>query len=120
MTKFKKIIGIGIIISVGLLAQTSERFSTAAVDINPVPIPSVPTTVFSSTIYLQEMTLTNINTVDIFCSITDKQTPPRALYSNVVSPGILVFAFKGRKMPGGVIWSCSDSTSINGYMQGIK
>ena len=118
--KFKKVIGIGIIISVSLLAQTSERFSTAAVDINPIPVPSVPTTVFPTTVYLQEVTLTNINTIDVFCSIMDRQVPPRALYSNVVSPGILVFSFKGRKMPGGVTWSCADNTSIHGYIQGIK
>lgn len=120
MTRLQTAIGIGFIIAFGLIAQTSDRFSSGAVDINPIPVPAVATSVFSTTVYVQEVTLTNINTVDVTCIISDKQVPPRALYSNLVSPGILVFDFKGRKMPGGVTWNCSDSTSVIGYIQGIK
>ena len=97
-----------------------NRFSSSSVDIDPSPIPSVLTTVFTGTVYVQEVTLTNITGADVTCTIQDRQATPRALYNNVVKPGLYVFSFKGRKMPNGIAWFCGDSTSVIGYIQGVK
>jgi hypothetical protein len=100
--------------------ESGGRFSSTAVDTDPTPIPASLTTVFTGTVYVQEVTLTNITGADVTCTIQDRQATPRALYNNVVKPGLYVFSFKGRKMPNGVAWFCGDSTSVVGYIQGVK
>lgn len=106
---------------IALNGQTlGERFSSSAIDINPTLVPATDTVVFTSTFYLQEVTLTNKSGADVTCTILDRQSTPRELYSNTVSPGIYIFDFKGRKMPGGMSWSCTSSTAVVGYAQGIK
>ena len=57
----------------------------------------------------------------VTCSILGPATTPRELFSGVVNAGsAYVMAFKGRKMPGGITWSCTDGAAVIGYMQGRR
>jgi len=109
-----------ICIAMSLSGQDGERFGATAFDIDPTPVPAVLTTVIGTTVYLREVTLTNITASDVTCLIQDRQTTPRAVYNNVVKPGLYIMQFNGRKMPNGISWNCADSTSVIGYVQGTK
>jgi hypothetical protein len=92
------------------------------VDMDPALVPATATDVTTTTIWVIMITLSNESGSDITCTVTDRQSTPRAL----VGPGITVRAGEhwiqwypeGRKMTGGIRWSCSNGSSVTGYIVG--
>jgi hypothetical protein len=103
-----------------------DRFGSYSVDIDPTLIPATPTAVWTFTVFVDEVTLTNESTSDVVCSILDRQASPRTLFSDTVGgkgtgkSSHYVMKYNGRKMPGGVTWSCSTGGAVSGYMQGRR
>jgi hypothetical protein len=85
------------------------------------PFPATATALFSFTVYVEEITLTNKTDSNVTCSILDRQSTPRELFTGVVNAGsVYVMPFKGRKMPGGITWSCTNGTAVIGYVYGRR
>jgi len=99
--------------------QGDPRFASFQKEIDPMLVPAVDTAVpgISATVYVNEITLTNVTGGDVTCSILDRQATPRAVFSNTVHPGVYIMPFKGRKMPNGITWSCTGGgTAVVGYI----
>ena len=101
-------------------AQGDPRFASFQKEIDPMLIPAVAASVpgISSTVYVNEITLTNRSGSDVTCAILDQQGSPLELFSGtVLKNSVYVMDFKGRKMPNGITWSCSSGTAVVGYVQ---
>lgn len=98
--------------------ETSSKFGRVE-ETTPELVPATDTDVWTRTVYLEEVTLSNITASAITCTILDKQSTPRALFKDVsIAANSTVGArFSARYMPSGVSWSCSSATGIVGYMR---
>lgn len=109
-----------------LCAQGQDRFTARDVDTTPALVPATPTDVFTHTVYVEEITLTNTSTSDVICTIQDRQSTPRVLYSDLVfgkgsgKASHYAMRYNGRRMPNGITWSCSDGAAVVGYIQGKR
>ncbi len=104
-----------------LVAEGGDRFTARDVDTTPTLIPATPTAVWSFTVYVEELTLTNKTATAVTCTIQDRQSTPRELFRGTIAAGTLyIMAFNGRRMPGGFTWSCSDGAAVVGYIQGKR
>ncbi|HLJ13438.1 MAG TPA: hypothetical protein VKV15_03005 [Bryobacteraceae bacterium] len=105
-----------------IFGQTSDRFSAYTVDTDPAPIPASLSAVFTFTLYVEEITLTNKTAMEVTVTIQDRQTPARDFMRDVpIAPNdVLVIRMNGRKFPGGLSWSASTADAVIGYVQGRR
>lgn len=92
------------------LAQTGNlRYTT------PELIPAVDSAVFTSTVTLSQITLTNETASDVTCTIKTKQSTPRTLFGGTVTANTLyVMSYPaGYQSPGGLSWYCSTGTAVS-------
>ncbi len=98
-----------------------DRFTARDVDTDPALIPATPTTLFSFTVYVEEITLSNKSASVVTCTIQDRQGTPRELFAGSIGANTLyTMRFNGRKMPSGITWSCTDGAAVVGYIQGKR
>jgi len=86
----------------------------------PALIPAVAENVFSSDVYLEEITLTNESNSAVTVTVADKQTAPRAVLKDVSlgAKTAYVARFTARFCPNGITWVASDGTAVTGYVRG--
>ena len=119
---------LSILLAVQLLHGVAARgpaFETIPANVsfyenNAELLPSSPADVITGDIWLVELTLSNTTGSDVTCTISDKQGTPAALFNNIVHPGLYIFPFKARKMPGGVTWSCGTAAAVVGSIRGMR
>ena len=90
---------------------------TELLETTPGLVPSTAADVWTASVWVEEITLSNITASAATCTISDKQSTPRALFKDVsIAANSTVGArFTARYMPGGFTWSCSSATAIVGY-----
>ncbi len=83
----------------------------------PGLVPATGTDVWTASVWVEEITLSNITSSAATCTIKDKQETPRSLMEAVSVPAnsIVSARFTARYMPGGFTWSCSSGTAIIGF-----
>lgn len=125
----KRLLIIPVLIAALAVSASSQdsRFASFQKEIDPMLVPSsdtpAPGVAGTATVYLNELTLTNITGSDVTCTILDRQITPRALYSDTLfgkgsgKASHYVMDYKGRKMPSGITWSCNAANAVVGYMQ---
>jgi hypothetical protein len=115
-----------VLLCAAAVSAQADRYTSRDVDVDPALIPATPTAVWTFTVYVEEMTLTNASTNDVTCTIQDRQSTPRVLFSDTIGgkgtgkSSHYVMRYNGRKMPGGVTWSCTDGAAVVGYIQGKR
>jgi hypothetical protein len=99
-----------------------DRFTSRDVDTDPVLIPATLTAVFTFTVYVAEITLTNETDAAVTVTIQDRQSTPRALFKDlsIAAKTTYVVPMNGRKFPGGIAWAASSATAVTGYIQGKR
>jgi hypothetical protein len=107
--------------AVTLRPQRQESFLTAF-NVVPKVLPSSAEDVFTADVYLDLITLTNVTDTDVTVTVSDKQTIPMGILSqvNVPARSIFVMPLYGRYCPSGVTWAASANASIVGTMRGRK
>ena len=104
-------------------AQTPQRFYPGERDLDAQWVPGTPTDAVSVTVYVNMFTLTNTSGSDVTCRIFDRQSPPKALFYDTIGgqgsgkSSHYVMAYRGRKMLGGISWSCTAANAVVGYIQ---
>jgi hypothetical protein len=85
-------------------------------DTTPGLVPATTTDVATSTVRVYQITLTETSGSNTTCTIKDKQSTPREIFSGTVNASSLyVIPFpNGRLSPGGLTWSCSSGTAVVG------
>lgn len=76
--------------------------------------------VITKDFYLDLLTLSNVTTGDLTCTVMDRAGSPLPLLKDTLVPANSVYVMPtyGRFMPGGVSWSCSAANSVVGYLHG--
>jgi hypothetical protein len=105
-----------------LAAQTTDRFSATSFDMNPVLLPSTTTNVFTTTVFVDEITLSNSSSSAVTVTVSDRQSSPMPLLPAVSVPAnsVVVAALKSRKFPNGLSWSASTPGVVVGYVAGRR
>lgn len=105
-----------------LAAQTTDRFSATAFDMNPVLLPDSTTSVYTSTVFVDEITLSNSSSSEVVVTIADRQQTPLPLLPGVKIQGnsAVVVSMKSRKFPNGLSWSASQAGVVTGYVSGRR
>lgn len=102
--------------------RRSDLTPLRGVDFDPMLVPDVEEDVFSKSVYLTEITLTNVTAGAVVVTVKDKQGTPR----NVLGPLTIaanttyVIRFDARNCPGGVRWSADTASAVVGYMRGLQ
>lgn len=110
------------VVVLALFSQTPDRFGAYTVETDPAPIPATLTAIFTSTIYVEEITLTNKTAAQVTVTIQDRQTMAREFMKDVpiAANTLYVVRLNGRKFPGGLSWSASSANAVVGYVQGRR
>jgi hypothetical protein len=104
------------------LRAQGDRFGALVIDMDPAPVPATLTDVFTTTTFVEEVTLSNTTTSAVTVTIQDRNSPARAFFKDLTISGnsTYVVALRGRKFPGGVAWSASTAGAVVGYVQGRR
>lgn len=85
-------------------------------------LPTVSTSVTATNTCVNAIGLMNITSSAQTCTVTDGQGTPVTVLSGYVIPANSTarFQFDGTKFLGGVKWSCTNASSVTGYVRGTQ
>jgi hypothetical protein len=101
--------------------ERSYHFTTY-VENTPELIPAESASLWTMDTWLEEITLTNTSDAAVTVTVTDRQSTPRAVLSelSVDAHTTYVIRFSARYCPSGVAWSASSGTAVVGYVRGKR
>jgi hypothetical protein len=128
---FAPILAVLLIVVLPLVAATSFKtgfnfgdpsYHPSYTETVPNLIPAVAENLWSMDVWLEEITLTNVTDVAQTVTISDRQSTPRSVLSQVQVDArtTYVIRFAARYCPGGVSWVAPDASSIVGYIRGKR